>query len=595
MFFCMIPLFIHLIKSYLMSKQAFLVFLALVCLFACCTENQEQSTKNANSLNADRISVGTLSTIAEPANPKTPCDSISDSLERDNCIYNMAKENMYRTKNISLCALFNNTLKQRDCIRSFAVALEDPSLCYLSNDSSEWTNCVYAVVDYSFYKDFCVSIDDLSQRYDCMIIRASRFDNASICLSITDSTKRDLCFDPIARKHRNTSLCSLASDSLVRDSCIYYIALGLYNSSQCALISNLSMRDECLFYTGPISGHAPANGSDCSIQNALNKEDPAECNCLANDHYLRDRCLYTLGIALVDEDTCYNVSYKEDYVRFAERGDCLITVDKSNFSACLNISRPEPRTKCIRTKADESGNLSFCNFITEPSGREDCISGIAISKGNESPCFSLNQSKYLEECFHRIAEYSRPVVCIYLNGSPADDCYLDAAFFRSDKSLCGPIRNESLNAYCYSRLGGKGDGHINQSEQMLFCNSVKNGSDRLNCIAYLVLATGNHSLCNLAGLYEQIHACQNRLAYVSGDPSYCSGGPVALWYDRCITNMAQIKKDPSLCLKIQPESTGYPRSACLMDYAHNAQNLSVCGMLEKEADRESCKKSASTG
>ena len=145
---------------------------------------------------------------------------------------------------------------------------------------------------------------------------------------------------------------------------------------------------------------------------------------------------------------------------------------------------------------------------------------------------------------------------------------------------------------CVGRFGGKtGNNSINQAEQIGFCDSLNSSHNSIVCLANLQAASGNRSICGRIRGYEAMHACQNLVAYATGDLSAC-GGPNSYYYEQCIMNMAVIKKNVSLCLMLDTGGPEIAYSWCFDHYARELKDPTVCGMLKKEENRDSCRKNA---
>jgi len=120
------------------------------------------------------------------------------------------------------------------------------------------------------------------------------------------------------------------------------------------------------------------------------------------------------------------------------------------------------------------------------------------------------------------------------------------------------------------------------------CNRTENKFEGGYCYSAIALANGNYSICDSIRDKKLVGWCRNLSGGVDGS-SICDGVGDTLDKVACITGVAVGFNRPDLCASIYDEMgfRGFSYG-CYQRVAEVQRNISVCGMIGDDYDRDFC-------
>ncbi len=225
----------------------------------------------------------------------------------------------------------------------------------------------------------------------------------------------------------------------------------------------------------------------------------------------------------------------------------------------------------------------FCaNFVS----RDDCY--LQFAQDNQAPdyCKKIAGSPKAEQCLLGIALLTKnQAICKIYSAAPSK-CLYDFALSLARPDSCVEIGDSVLSDACYAALGAKlSDPNV--------CQLAHAKDSKSNCLYAVAQKTKSVKSC--ADIFDNDlrYKCLFDLSERLSDPGLCSKLEAAFPLDDCWKGMALVKKDASLCAKV---NDGAMRDACNVEVGRvtgaqvdlKNQLLAVCDKLAEDA-RPGCK------
>lgn len=324
---------------------------------------------------------------------------------------------------------------------------------------------------------------------------------------------------------------------------------------------------------------------------------------------------------------------------------------KQDLSVCKSIKPQNYKNHCFGEVAISKKDISICNKINGPEGLDKCYSGVLDSLdtvghfgATVSLCDSLKDGQAKDGCYYNAGVESRDVtVCDKIRNKKSDtfsNCYIYIGIALKDMSVCGKemvksstcyrIFADSLNDisicekidsqkdrnFCYRDYAFKKNDpsscdKITDTESRDFCYRSSNEQN----LPFLNRGLPDFSVCAKIQSLSEKDLCYIDAIRAAKDFS-CSrvNGKEK---DYCLTVVADIKTDPSLCksiidrgeqgrcfgkifssyvYRIIREETGtckdvadnYAKDSCYFHYARYRADYSVCPLIQGKYYLEEC-------
>lgn len=185
---------------------------------------------------------------------------------------------------------------------------------------------------------------------------------------------------------------------------------------------------------------------------------------------------------------------------------------------CSKLDQQNIRDDCYFERAIETNNYRLCDRIKLSTLKWSCKSKIAISKQDLSKCYELQSSK--DYCLEKIAE------------------------IKNNLTICRDISTQYWHDLCYKKFGIK-------TNNPKLCFEIYNIEDIDECLKEIALSTKNESLCYEMYLPKNKIYCFVNISIAKMDEKVCKGiKNDILRYGICVTKVAKLKNDSSICKKI---------------------------------------------
>ena len=230
-------------------------------------------------------------------------------------------------------------------------------------------------------------------------------------------------------------------------------------------------------------------------------EDPCEgyygtertlCLAINQNNYSickNDECLLEFAKNKSNEEACNQITLEVDkYI-------CLSIV--RGYEACTLAESKSGRNKCLAEYANYTGDESLCEKIIDQNSDylKNCYLAIAIKEMSRSKCKfnSLGESAQKDECRREYARLTKDVSCCeYLwIDSWENDCYRQSAFDNLNPSLCNRIKHNYDRWQCYQGILNRG-----YPKEIEECKKISDIEWVGKCITNIAVLQNDSSLCN---------------------------------------------------------------------------------------------------
>jgi hypothetical protein len=317
-------------------------------------------------------------------------------------------------------------------------------------------------------------------------------------------------------------------------------------------------------------------GDECLFQQALNATSPGFCDQMTNATFRNDCYIALSNVSL---DACTKIQDHaslegciEKFAVMDNMTDICLYLPEPAATACMAMIDPcyqktgTGRSLCL---ALEKKNSSLCGSDKE------CIYNYSLSTGESIACDALPEQPEQYACNSVVLGKDE---CSSLTGAGRDLCYEIYAQRTNNEFFCNSITPNGLYALdCVSYFVSRGADYGT-------CDNLLTLNNRWSCYTNYSLGTGNVSGCvaidPLASSFR--FSCLYQFAKKFGDPSacdlinetyaintcyvgsimnntnldytHCQAVGQVIWRNKCYTQSALQRNDPSLCNLIQTEN-----------------------------------------
>ncbi|MCU0653519.1 MAG: hypothetical protein MUD10_04635 [Candidatus Pacebacteria bacterium] len=276
---------------------------------------------------------------------------------------------------------------------------------------------------------------------------------------------------------------------------------------------------------------------------------------------------------------------------------CGLTVVQSFYNLVGGFSR-----SILCSAERESAFCSWldrqCWAVVEGYRKDDCYFIMAQEKRDPVICEKIAEGKYADSCRFGLA-YDEAVekkdlsVCdnkIYDTGKK-DVCYNAVARATRDWSICDKITTQKSKCSCY----GKKAFALKDPSLCEQCNDDEIfTSDYADCYYQIARENQDPSICGMVQRPEGKCMCYENVAEDLKDPSLCEqcrdcADCKATNYEECLSDVAQVKRDQSICGAIQDQNT---KDDCYYWVADRKNDASVCDAILDGFEQGKCRRNA---
>lgn len=331
------------------------------------------------------------------------------------------------------------------------------------------------------------------------------------------------CLGTVAALSGDVSICSELDDPTDRDNCILDASLWSAEAEDCRAVKDGMMQNLCLsrvFSRQPQEKICQELASDKvpftqshCYFDLAQEEEKGEYCKQAGD--FRGRCYYSVAVQTHDKELATKIEDQEllDYFYY------IYSLEDSAVRPCRLI---EDEAMGLICEAGASLEVDYCGDIKDRIDRDYCYNTVAHRTGDPEDCQD-NHS-----------------------------CMIDLATKANDVSLCETLEEDSYDDY---KVCLRSVFYYNKTGER--CTRLS-GQDRSKCFYFLATMTGDESYC------QELP-----------DPDFYSSTEVT--QERCLSKVARVKPDRSLCQQLSGESD--------RDYCHQ---ISTREMVEANQDPEWC-------
>lgn len=203
----------------------------------------------------------------------------------------------------------------------------------------------------------------------------------------------------------------------------------------------------------------------------------------------------------------------------------------------------------------------FVIFLTSCSGRSNGATGAVVIDPND-PCSAFEGSER-DNCFLEKLKCSSIV-----SGTVRDSCVAELAIRKGDPTVCDLVSSDQTKGFCQFQLANttvdiaqcasvtteywQDNCHMNFALKLHTeegCAKVQNLPQRLQCFKELAILTNNPEWCEVLEETEE-GRCIYTIAKNTKNENICSLLKTLLRQEACLSKLAKLKNDPTLCERI---------------------------------------------
>lgn len=404
--------------------------------------------------------------------------------------------------------------------------------------------------------DRCLAIDavtfkeeEIYQMRDQCLNSISPETMIEVCDAMHGSTgsyngPKDLCYLGIAKKTGDESACDKMDGDLPRRLlCYKEVARINENSEVCKKIDYDYFLNWC-------SKDINKNYSLCTLH--LDWFD------IYHSEEYRNWCL---AVATGDLSKCDSIDGSVHSANDGNiKGNCYseIAEDEDDSSVCEKIDwYNNSRMNCYLDLSKLKRDTSLCDKLEEPI-KNSCYLIVEMQEALEKGDYSICERGDLED---------------------KDNCYYQFAMEKKDISLCDRLSPEDESYYCYfflsKLIAEELNQNLSQEEKSLYneyCEVAENETKKEKEI----IAEAEEIIKRARNVDEAVAKCRELSEWQK--------------YAFCISNLAVIEKDPSVCKEnIDIEgTTGYSLELCLAPLVMELNDTSICKLIPTKRGQNEC-------
>ncbi len=216
-----------------------------------------------------------------------------------------------------------------------------------------------------------------------------------------------------------------------------------------------------------------------------------------------DECLLEFAKNKSNEEACDQMEFE------ATKYYCLSIV--KNKEQCTLAPSTNGKNKCLADYANYTGEESLCRKISQETGeyKKQCYLAIAIHEMNCTKCNfnTLGQSGDKDECRRDYARLTGDTSCCtdLWSKSWENDCYRQAAFDNNNPSLCNDITNNYHRWQCYQGVFNSGN-----PKKIEECNKISDLEWEGKCITNIAVLQNDSSICEEITTQQEKRNCELR-------------------------------------------------------------------------------------
>jgi len=320
---------------------------------------------------------------------KGTCESIKDSISKDNCYNNQA----FTSNDTLLCNKITSINIKDSCFLSIIEKTKNTSLCNEISNSEQRRECNSHTERKVRSKEECDKIPQINSRDMCymQLLNNNTTYNQDSCDLFTSEKFKQSCIFRYIVLRNNSAECISLHDSNLQYKCYLAIAENTRNLKICEMIVGLSGKNHCI-----------ASVNDLLMQEiSANDFGVKECNILSGR--FKDDCLLEVAIKSLDNSICKNITY------YDTKKECIINISlisKDPF-VCDDLGSHDSRGQCKLEIAIATKDIQICEMISNQFSRVDCITNVAIAKNDLALCDTfedgLNKEVWVHSCYRNFA------------------------------------------------------------------------------------------------------------------------------------------------------------------------------------------------